>query len=118
MTATNENLSAKGGYRLKPREGDRKVILMATGSEVEIAMTVAERLEEQGIGADVVSMVSTDRFDEQGCILSRGHIARRVEQGNPACCDRGGTTVGWERYTGLHGLRSGSTALARRPRHQ
>ncbi len=43
----------------------RKVILIATGTEVEIAVDVAAALEEQGIGADVVSMPSTDRFDAQ-----------------------------------------------------
>ncbi|HEU4704644.1 MAG TPA: transketolase, partial [Sphingomicrobium sp.] len=63
--AARENLSARGAYRLKAAGGPRKVILIATGSEVEIALGVAERLEGQGIGADVVSMPSTERFDAQ-----------------------------------------------------
>jgi transketolase len=63
--AAKENLSARGAYRLKAAGAVRRVILLATGSEVEIALGAAERLEAQGIGADVVSMPSTDRFDAQ-----------------------------------------------------
>src|SRR5215218_417680 len=60
-----ENLCAKGAYRLKSAEAPRKVIILATGSEVEIALAAAERLEGQGIGTDVVSMPSTELFDTQ-----------------------------------------------------
>src|SRR3546814_13279325 len=51
-----ENLSARGAYRLKAATAERKVVLVATGTEVEIAVATAALLEEQGIGADVVSM--------------------------------------------------------------
>src|SRR5205085_6240308 len=63
--ASDENLSARGAYRLKAAENGRKVLLIATGSEVEIALGVAEKLEAEGIGADVVSMPCTERFDAQ-----------------------------------------------------
>ena len=63
--AASENLCARGAYRLKPAKNARKVILIATGSEVEIALGAAEQLEAQGIGADVVSMPCTERFDAQ-----------------------------------------------------
>src|SRR6478736_1167243 len=64
-TDAPENLSAKGAYRLKSAGNARKVIFLATGSEVEIALAAAQRLEEQGVGADVVSMPSMERFDAQ-----------------------------------------------------
>src|SRR3546814_20263228 len=60
-----ENLCAKGGYRLRDASAARKVVLVATGSEVSLAMEVADKLEAAGHGADVVSMVSTELFDEQ-----------------------------------------------------
>src|SRR3954451_15571121 len=63
--AAAENLSARGAYRLKAADNARKVIFIATGSEVEIALDAAQRLEQQGIGADVVSMPCTERFDAQ-----------------------------------------------------
>ncbi|HEX6662001.1 MAG TPA: transketolase, partial [Sphingomicrobium sp.] len=62
---SSENLGARGAYRLKPAENARKVIFIATGSEVEIALDAAARLEQQGVGADVVSMPCTERFDVQ-----------------------------------------------------
>src|SRR4051812_32800993 len=58
--AAQENLCARGAYRLKPAEAERKVILIATGSEVEIALAAARELEAQGIGADVISMPCTE----------------------------------------------------------
>ena len=99
----SENLCAKGGYRLQAAEAQRQVILIATGSEVELALNVAEALEGQGIGADVVSMPCTELFDEQpesyrADILPAGILRVSIEAG---------TTFGWERYTGLDGVRIG-----------
>jgi transketolase len=99
----SENLCAKGGYRLRAATAEREVVLIATGSEVELALNVAESLEGQGIGADVISMVCTELFDEQDAayradILPAGALRVSIEAG---------TTFGWERYTGLEGLRIG-----------
>jgi len=63
--AVGENLCARGAYRMKASENNRKVIIIATGSEVEIALGAAARLEQKGIGTDVVSMPCTERFDAQ-----------------------------------------------------
>ena len=98
-----ENFCAKGGYRLRAAKADRQVVLIATGSEVELALGVADALEAQGIGADVVSMVCTALFDEQpgayrADILPADALRVSIEAG---------TTFGWERYTGLEGLRIG-----------
>jgi len=98
------NLSAKGAYCLKPAENSKKVVLIATGSEVALAMDIARNLEGQGIGADVVSMPCTQLFDQQDDaykdeILGDDTVLRvSVEAG---------TTFGWERYTGLKGLNFG-----------
>ncbi|MBD3586930.1 transketolase [Salinimonas sp. HHU 13199] len=58
-----ENI-AKGGYILKETD-DAKLILIATGSEVNLAMNAAQQLEEEGIAVRVVSMPSTSYFDQQ-----------------------------------------------------
>jgi transketolase len=60
-----EMKSAKGAYRLVAAEAARKVVLLATGSEVALAKDVAATLEAQGIGADVVSVPCWELFDEQ-----------------------------------------------------
>ncbi|MCW5646362.1 MAG: transketolase [Sphingopyxis sp.] len=98
-----ENLCAKGGYRLREASAKRKVVLVATGSEVSLAMDIADQLEAAGHGADVVSMVSTELFDEQSAayqadILPADALIVSIEAG---------ATFGWERYTGRDGLRFG-----------
>ena len=64
-THTNQNLSAKGAYVLAEATGKRQVILIATGSEVEIALKAREALEAEGIGTRVVSMPSMELFAAQ-----------------------------------------------------
>ncbi len=96
-------LSAKGAYRLKKAGNKRRVILIATGSEVHVALECADALEKQGVGADVVSMVCTQLFDEQDAayradILPGDALRVSIEAG---------TTFGWERYTGGDGLQIG-----------
>ncbi len=60
-----ENLSAKGAYILKDVEGTRDVSLLATGSEVALALDAAERLAAEGISAVVVSIPCFELFAEQ-----------------------------------------------------
>jgi transketolase len=101
-TDISENWSAKGAYRLRAANAARRVILIATGSEVSLAISVADRLEEHGIGADVVSMPSWERFDAQDKVyrddvLPHGPLRVSIEAGS---------TMGWERYVG-GGLRFG-----------
>ncbi|ENY80077.1 transketolase [Sphingopyxis sp. MC1] len=98
-----ENLCLKGGYRLRSAAAARKVVLVATGSEVSLALDVAEKLEAAGQGADVVSMVSTELFDEQDA----AYQADLLPDDALIVSIEAGTTFGWERYTGRHGLRFG-----------
>ena len=98
-----ENRSARGAYRLRAAEAVRKVVLIATGSEVEVAVGVRDRLEAEGVGADVVSMPSWERFDAQPAdyraeLLPADALKVSIEAG---------TTMGWERYVGPDGLAIG-----------
>jgi len=101
------NFSARGGYRLKSAGNKRRVILIATGSEVSLALECAEALEKQGVGADVVSMVCTQLFDEQ----DEGYRNDVLPDVGPDQVLRvsieAGTTFGWDRYTMTNGLRIG-----------
>ena len=99
----SENLSAKGAYRLRAAKAARQAVLIATGSEVEIALAVADVLEARGIGADVVSMPCWSRFDAQPAayrddLIPEGPLLVSIEAG---------TTHGWERYVGRSGVRFG-----------
>ena len=104
---SSENLSSRGAYRLKSAQAPRKVILIATGSEVEIALQVAANLEGEGIGADVVSMPCTELFDLQPDAYREDILPDVSNREILRVSIEAGTTFGWERYTGLHGLRIG-----------
>src|SRR3546814_3900270 len=99
----SETLCARGAYRLRAATASRNVVLLASGSEVELALGIADALEAQGIGADVVSMPCWSLFDAQQAtykadLLPSDALKVSIEAG---------TTFGWERYTGLDGLRFG-----------
>jgi transketolase len=101
------NRSARGAYRLRAATAARKTILIATGSEVQLAMEVADQLEAKGIGADVVSMPCAELFDQQ----DDAYKADLLPDVSPSQLLRvsieAGVTMGWERYTMLHGLNIG-----------
>ena len=96
-------LSAKGGYRLAAATAQRKVVLVATGSEVAIALAVRDTLETQGVGADVVSLPSWSRFMAQ----DGAYRADMLPAGVLKVSIEAGTTFGWEALVGLDGLRIG-----------
>jgi transketolase len=91
---------ARGGYILADCEGVPEVILIATGSEVQLAVAAYEELTGDGVRARVVSMPCWELFDQQPAeyrdeVLSPSVTARvAVEQAS---------TVGWDRYVGMDG---------------
>jgi transketolase len=103
LTSEHTLLVQTGGYRLKPAEATRKVVLVASGSEVSLALECAAALEAQGIGADVVSMVCTELFDEQ----PEGWRYQMLPDDVLKVSIEAGSTFGWERYTGRDGLNIG-----------
>ena len=103
LEAADGNQSAKGGYRAKAAEAARKVVILATGSEVGLALDAAKTLEGQGIGTDVVSMVCTELFDEQ----EEAYKADLLPADALIVSVEAGSTFGWQRYTGNAGLNIG-----------
>ena len=89
---------AKGGYVLRDA-ADAKVILIATGSEVELAMKAADALAGEGVAARVVSMPSTDVFERQ----SAEYKASVLTRGVPRVAIEAGVTDFWYKYVGLEG---------------
>ncbi len=100
----SENQCAKGAYRLKEANGAAQVTIMATGSEVSLAMETAEKLEGEGIATAVVSMPCWSLFDAQGQAYQDSVLP---DDGSLRVSIEAGTTLGWERYTGRKGLRFG-----------
>lgn len=101
------NLSAKGAYRLRAAKSERKVILIATGSEVEVAVATADALEAQGIGADVVSMPCMELFEAQPQSYKDELLPNVPPEQLLRVSIEAGSTLGWDRYTMTNGLRIG-----------
>ncbi len=110
MKAMDENLCAKGAYRLRAAIKGRRVVLLATGSEVSLAIEVAEALEDHAIGSDVVSMPCWERFERQ----DEAYRADLLPPGALIVSIEAAATFGWERYASLNiGLdRFGASAPA------
>ncbi len=89
---------ARGGYVLAdwPAESSRRVAIIATGSEVALAMAARDQLATEGIAARVVSMPSTSLFDRQ----DRAWRASVLPPGVPRVAVEAGSTDGWRKYVG------------------
>ena len=95
--ATVANI-ARGGYVLRDATNPRAV-LIATGSEVELAMKAADALAGQGIAVRVVSMPSTDVFERQDAAYKAGVLGKGI----PRVAIEAGVTDFWYKYVGLEG---------------
>ncbi len=116
-----KNLTAQGAYVLADATGKRQAILLATGSEVSIAMAARDILEAEGIGTRVVSMPCWELFEEQD-----EAYRKRVLPGGPVrVAIEAGIRFGWDRwlygergkreksgFVGMHGF--GASAPAER----
>jgi transketolase len=94
-----ENRSAKGAYVLLEAEGERKLTILATGSELQLAVAARDILQAQGIPTAVVSMPCRLLFEQQDAdyrksVLGSGRARVAVEAA---------VELGWERYIGLEG---------------
>ncbi|MEN2988715.1 transketolase [Tistrella sp. BH-R2-4] len=99
LTAEAENLSAKGAYVLREASAAPKAVLLATGSEVEIAMAAAEALEAQGIATRVVSMPCWELFADQPAAYQAEVLGGDVVR----VAVEAGIGFGWERWIGARG---------------
>ncbi|ORU91287.1 MAG: transketolase [Cycloclasticus sp. symbiont of Poecilosclerida sp. N] len=99
-TAEQVSVISKGGYILKDCDGEPQVILMGTGSEVELAIEAAQKLSAGGIKVRVVSMPCTDVFDAQDVVYKESVLPASVTA--RAAIEAGATGL-WYKYVGLNG---------------
>ncbi|KND41522.1 transketolase-like TK C-terminal-containing protein, partial [Streptomyces stelliscabiei] len=100
-TYAPDSRAAKGGYVLQESStGTPEVILIATGSEVQLAVGARERLEAEGVGTRVVSMPSVEWFEEQSREY-REHVLPPSVKARVAV--EAGIGLTWYRYVGDHG---------------
>ncbi len=95
-----KNLTAQGGYVLADADGKRQAIIMATGSEVSVALAARDLLQAEGIGTRVVSMPCMELFEQQ-----EERYRKRVLPGGPVrVAVEAGVQQGWDKWlTGERG---------------
>ncbi len=98
-TPQDENLTAKGAYVLVEPKGGRDVTLLATGSEVSLAVAAAEQLQEEGIKAAVVSMPCWELFDAQSEAYRDKVLGTAPRIGIEAAVE-----FGWQKWLGPQGI--------------
>jgi transketolase len=104
---SSENLSERGAYILSPAEREREVTLIASGSEVAIALEAQTRLQGDGIATAVISMPCWELFARQSDhyrdeVLGPGSLRVAIEAA---------ASVGWERWIGPEGGFVGMTGF-------
>jgi transketolase len=104
--ATSENLSARGAYVLAEAAGKRQVTLLATGSEVAVALAARDLLKAKGVEAAVVSMPCWALFDKMD-----ETYRRKVLGSAPRIAVEAASPFGWERYVGEGGAVVGMTGF-------
>ncbi|MEJ8815530.1 transketolase [Variovorax ureilyticus] len=107
-THVQENLCRRGAYVLAEGEGgERAVTLLATGSEVAIALRARERLQAEGVATAVVSMPSWELFDAQYEV----YRAQVLKPGSATVAIEAAVRFGWDRYLGQRGGFVGMTGF-------
>lgn len=97
-TSAAENLTAKGGYIISGDGDKRQATIIATGSEVSLAVEAQQKLREDGIEAVVVSMPCTELFDAQP-----EEYRLQVLGNAPRVAVEAASKFGWEKYVGCNG---------------
>ncbi|MCT8139908.1 transketolase [Anaerobacillus sp. CMMVII] len=87
----------KGAYVISPANGDTQGILLASGSEVQLAVEAQKQLEAEGIFVSVVSMPSWDRFEKQSKEYKNSVIPQDIRA---RVAIEMGSSIGWHKYTG------------------
>ena len=90
---------ARGGYVLRPAEGNAQAVIIATGSEVELAVNAQAALAAEGIAVHVVSMPCTNVFDQQDAAYRNSVLPPHL----PRVAVEAGVSDGWYKYVGLNG---------------
>jgi transketolase len=91
---------ARGGYVLAEAEGRPALVLVATGSEVALALAARDRLQGEGVPTRVVSLPCWSRFDAQPASYRHAVLP---PDGPPRLAVEAGSTLGWARYVGDRG---------------
>tara|TARA_B100000700_G_scaffold43971_1_gene45531 strand:+ start:1034 stop:3016 length:1983 start_codon:yes stop_codon:yes gene_type:complete len=100
---TKKNMSALGGYELKKTNSNPEITLIASGSEVEIAIEALNKLKETNISSKVVSMPCQELFDKQ----PKEYREKVIDKNSKKISIEAGSIFGWEKYIDTEGTALG-----------
>ena len=100
---TTKNMSSLGAYEIKKTNSNSQVTLIASGSEVQIAIDAQKKLQNENICAKVVSMPCQELFDKQ----SEEYKEKIIEKNSIKISIEAGSIFGWEKYVGSDGISLG-----------
>ena len=102
-TLTKKNMSSLGGYELKKTNLNPEVTLIASGSEVQIAIEALNKLQEININSKVISMPCQELFDKQ----SKEYKEKIIDKNSIKISIEASSIYGWEKYVGPDGISLG-----------
>ncbi len=108
-TLTKKNMSNLGGYELKKTNFNPEITLIASGSEVQIAIDALNKLKEININSKVVSMPCQELFDKQ----SKEYREKVIEQNSKKISIEASSIFGWEKYVGSQGSSLGMKSFGK-----
>jgi len=108
-TLTTKNMSSLGGYELKKTNSSPEITLIASGSEVQIAIDALNKLKEANINSKVVSMPCQELFDKQ----SKEYREKVIEKNSKKISIEASSIFGWEKYVGSEGSSLGMKSFGK-----
>ena len=108
-TLTKKNMSALGGYELKKTNPNPEITLIASGSEVQIAIEALNKLKNININSKVISMPCQELFDKQ----PREYREKTIDKNSKKISIEASSIFGWEKYVGSDGSSMGMKSFGK-----
>ena len=108
-TLTNKNMSSLGGYEIKKTNSNPEITLIASGSEVQIAIDALKKLKEANINSKVVSMPCQELFDKQ----PKEYKEKVIEKNSKKISIEASSIFGWEKYVDSEGSSLGLNSFGK-----
>jgi len=102
-TFTKKNMSSLGGYELRKTNSNPEITLIASGSEVQIAIDALEKLKEANINSKIISMPCQELFDKQ----PKEYREKVIEKNSKKISIEASSIFGWQKYVGFEGTSLG-----------
>ena len=108
-TLTQKNMSSLGAYEIKKNNSNPEITLIASGSEVQIAIEAFNKLKDLNINSKVVSMPCQELFNKQ----SKEYKEKIIEKNSVKISIEASSIYGWEKYVGPKGISLGMKSFGK-----